>query len=198
MNLPKLLASRRRRPALSDRAREAEEQDTGQLAYLNWVAAAVSEYGWAVSGNHGDGKTPPWAYSVGMWLTCQRPTWQSPELIICGLPLESAASIINAIGARVTDGADIAPGVVLNDVCRAPLTFRPVDLSWRTSGLLSVSDSFYGMVRPPYLQVVWPDTNDCFPGDPGFEHGFDGVQPLLWLPRDDNPPSRWTRLDQTS
>jgi len=39
---------------------------------------------------------------------------------------------------------------------------------------------------------VWPDKNDCFPGDPGFQQSFDGMQPLLWLPRDDNPPSRWT------
>jgi hypothetical protein len=22
------------------------------------------------------------------------------------------------------------------------------------------------------------------------------MQPLLWLPRDDNPPSPWTRLDE--
>jgi hypothetical protein len=190
MNLPKLL-SRRRRPAWSDRATEAEEPDPGQLAYLNWVATTVSEYGWAVSGNRGDDHTPPWAYSVGIWLNSQ-----GPELIVCGLPLEHAASIINAIGARVADGTDIGPGAVLDDVCQAPLSFRPVEVSWRTSGLLSASDAFYGMVRPPYLQVVWPDKNDCFPGDLGFQRGFDGMQPLLWLPRDDNPPSRWTRLDQ--
>ena len=190
MNLPKLLSGRRRRPAWSDRATEAEEPDHGKHAYLNWVAATVSEYGWAVSGNRGGDQIPPWAYSVGIWLNSQ-----GPELILCGLPLENAASIINAIGARVADGADIAPGVVLDDVCRAPLTLRPVDMSWRTSGLLSISDSFYGMVRPPYLQVVWPDKNDCFPGDPGFQQGFDSLQPLLWLPRDDNPPSRWTRLN---
>jgi hypothetical protein len=194
MNIPKLLSGRRRRPAWSDRATEAEEQQNpSQHAYLNWVAATVSEYGWAVSGNRGDAQAPPWAYSVGIWLNSQ-----GPELIVCGLPLENAASIINAIGARVADGADIAPGVVLDDVCRAPLTFRPVDMSWRTSGLMSASDSFYGMVRPPYLQVVWPDRNDCFPGDPGFQQGFDGIQPLLWLPRDDNPPSRWTRLDNAA
>jgi len=152
MNLPKLLSGRRRRPAWSDRATEAEEPASGKHSYLNWVAATVSEYGWAVSGNRGDDQVPPWAYSVGIWLNSQ-----GPELIVCGLPLENAASIINAIGARVADGADISPGVVLDDVCRAPLTFRPVDMSWRTSGLLSISDSFYGMVRPPYLQVVWPD-----------------------------------------
>jgi hypothetical protein len=193
MNLPKLLSGRRRRPAWSDRATEAEEQTPSHTAYLNWVAATVSEYGWAVSGSRGDDQAPPWAYSVGLWLNSQ-----GPELIVCGLPLENAASIINAIGARVADGADIGPGVVLDDVCQAPLSFRPVDLSWRTSGLLAASDAFYGMVRPPYLQVVWPDQNDRFPGEPGFGLGYEGWQPLLWLPRDDNPPSPWTQLAQAA
>ena len=193
MNLPKRLSARRNRTECPEHVKDAAEPDPGEVDHLNWVAATVGEYGWAVSGSRADRKEPPWAYSIGMWLTCQ-----VPELILCGLPVQGAASIINAIGARAADGVDITPETVLDDVCPTPLAFRPVDLSWRTSGLLAISDSFYGMVRPPYLQVVWPDRNDCFPGDPGFQPGFDGMQPLLWLPRDDNPPSRWTRLDQAA
>jgi hypothetical protein len=159
---------------------------------MSWVAATVGEHGWAISGRHGDEAAPPWAYSVGMWLTCQ-----GPELVLCGLPVENAASIINAIGVRVADGADLSPGDVVDDVCPAPLTLRPVDDSWRaSSGLLGISDTFYGMVRPPYLQVVWPDKNGRFPWEQGFQAAFDRMQPLLWLHRDDNPPSPWTRLDQ--
>ena len=30
----------------------------------------------------------------------------------------------------------------------------------------------------------------------GFAATYDRMQPLLWMPRDDNPPSAWTRLDQ--
>ena len=71
---------------------------------MSWVAATVGEHGWAISGRHGDEAAPPWAYSVGMWLTCQ-----GPELVLCGLPVENAASIINAIGVRVADGAGLLP-----------------------------------------------------------------------------------------
>jgi hypothetical protein len=195
MNLPKRRPGRRRpvqcTGGTDTHATRGDDQATDQLAYLNWVAATVGEYGWAISGSHGDGQAPPWAYSVGVWLTCQ-----GPELVLCGLPLESAAGVINAISTRIADGADISAGAVLEDVCPAPLAIRPVEASWRSGGLLATSDTFYGMVRPPYLQVVWSDTDGRFPWDAGFHPGYRGWQPLLWLPRDDNPPSPWTRLRQ--
>ncbi len=195
MNLPKRHSRHRSEPARSGCAGEAgdraEDGGTGRAAYLSWVASTVGEYGWAVSGIHGKGGMPSWAYSVGMWLTCQ-----SVELVICGAPVENAASIINAIGARIADGADFGPDDVLADVCPARLTFRPVEVSWRTTGLLAASDAFYGMVRPPYLQVVWADPEGRFPWEPGFQAAFEGWQPWLWMPREDNPPSAWTRLGQ--
>ncbi len=193
MNLSNRLPGRRRRVESAERAGEAGRRapDADQQAYLNWVATTVGEYGWAISGSHGDDQSPPWAYSVGMWLRCQ-----APELVLCGLPLENAAAIINAIGARASDGATFSPGDVIDDVCSAPLAIRAVDASWRRTGLLSTSDAFYGMVRPPYLQVVWSDQQDSFPWEQRFDPCFQGRQPLLWLPRDDNPPSAWTRRHQ--
>jgi hypothetical protein len=185
MNLPKRLTGRRNRPQCQDHERADE-----QPQYMSWVATTVGEHGWAISGRHGDRHAPPWAYSVGMWLSAQ-----VPELIICGLPVENGASLINAIGARICEGAEFTPDDVLNDACPAALTFRPVHVSWRERGLLPASDRFYGMVRPPYLQVVWSDKEGRFPGEAGFSPAFEPMQPLLWLPRADNPPSPWTRLE---
>jgi hypothetical protein len=192
MNLPKRLSGRRNRTEYPGQAAGAAEPDPGQLAHLNWVAATVGEYGWAVSGSRAEGRVPPWAYSIGMWLTCQ-----VPELLLCGVPVESAATIINAIGARAADGAEITPETVLDDVGPTPVAFRPVELSWRQTRLLTISDAFYGMVRVPYLQVVWSDPDGRFPWERGFPRGLERRQPMLWLPRDDNPPSPWTRLDQS-
>jgi hypothetical protein len=194
MNLPRRISGRRSGPGCPGHAPGADEpdRDPEQAEYLGWVAATVGEHGWAISGRHGDETAPPWAYSVGLWLTCQ-----APELVVCGLPVESGAAIINAIGARIADGADFGPDDVLDDICPAPLALRPVELSWRsTAGLLGISNVFYGMVRPPYFQVVWSDQAGRFPGEPDFQPALEGRQPLLWLPRDDNPPSPWTRLDR--
>jgi len=194
--LPKRLTGRtaKTEPECPGQPEQADgaDRDAEHAAYMSWVAATVGEHGWAVSGRHGDKAAPPWAYSVGMWLSCQ-----VPELVLCGLPVGNGAAIINAIGARIADGAEYCPGDLLDDICPAPLALRPVESSWRkTDGLLGISNAFYGMVRPPYLQVVWSDRSGKFPWDQGFRRELDRMQPLLWLPRDDNPPSPWTRLDQ--
>ena len=151
MNLPKRLSARRNRTEYPGHGKDAAGPDPGEVDHLNWVAATVGEYGWAVSGSRADRKAPPWAYSIGMWLTCQ-----VPELILCGLPVEDAASIINAIGARAADGVEITPETVLDDVCPTPIAFRPVDLSWRKSRLLTISDSLlrHGQGAVPAGRVV--------------------------------------------
>ena len=189
MNVPKRHSGRRPDPARSGSAKEAAGADPEHLAYMNWITGKIGEHGWAVPGVEGTGPVPPWGYSVGMWLTCQ-----TAELVVCGAPVRNARGIINAIGDRIADGAEFGPDDELDDICPARLILRPVDLSWRATGMFEVSDEFYGFVRPPYLQVVWADKNGRFPWEPRFQTCFGGLQPLLWLPRDDNPPTPWTRL----
>jgi hypothetical protein len=52
--------------------------------------------------------------------------------------------------------------------------------------------------RTPPEDHHWSHRQDRLgnlPWEPGFEDRFDGLQPLLWLPRDDHPPGAWTRID---
>jgi len=75
MNLPRRLSGRKTRLECPGRPKEADgaDRDCEHAAYMSWVAATVGEHGWAISGRHGDEAAPPWAYSVGMWLSCQVP-----------------------------------------------------------------------------------------------------------------------------
>jgi hypothetical protein len=154
------------------------------------IADRVRRVGWAVPAVFGDETGPAWVYTVGIWHSCG-----GPELAMFGGPVEGMTQIVNLIGQRIADGGMVAAGEQVEDVCGYPLAIRPVHQSWRMTSMFAVSDSFYGWVRPPYLQVVWPDRGSRFPWERGFDAGFREDQPLLWLPRDDHPPGHWTRID---
>jgi hypothetical protein len=193
MNLPERHSARRRHHECPDCAQEADGADADHLAYMNGVAGEVSEHGWAIPGIFDNDGLPPWAYSVGLWLSSQ-----FPELVICGAPMENMRAIVDSIATRVSEGEEIGPDDVIDDICPARLILRPVHVSWRTTGMFEVADEFYGFVRPPYLQVVWADRNGRYPWEPRFQSTFADSQPILWLPRDDNPPGPWSRIDASA
>ena len=182
-------------PPRRRRAKECEALAEGvgldPEACMQAVAEDIRTVGWSVAAVLGDEIAPPWAYTVGLWLS-----HQGPELTMFGLPVEHMTVILNSIGERIANGAPIEPGDRIDGICPCSLAIRPVHETWRTTSMFAVSDRYHGYVRPPYLQVVWPDRRDRFPGDPGFQFKYEGRQPLLWLPRDDNPPGVWTRIDQ--
>ena len=168
-----------------------EGADLDPQACMQAVAEDIRTVGWSVSAVLGDEIAPPWAYTVGLWLS-----HQGPELTMFGLPVEHMTVILNSIGERIAHGAPIEAGDRIDGICPCSLAIRPVHESWRMTSMFAVSDRYHGYVRPPYLQVVWPDRRDRYPGDAGFQFKYEGRQPLLWLPRDDNPPGVWTRIDQ--
>ena len=169
----------------------AEGIDLDPEACMQAVADDIRTVGWSVSAVLGDEIAPPWAYTIGLWLS-----HQGPELTMFGLPVEHMTIILNSVGERIASGAVIEAGDEIDGICPCSLAVRPVRTSWRSTTLFAVSDRYYGYVRPACLQVVWPDRRGRFPGDPGFQARYEGRQPMLWLPREDHPPGVWTRIDQ--
>jgi hypothetical protein len=153
----------------------AEGIDLDPEACMQAVADDIHAVGWSVSGVLGDEIAPPWAYTIGLWLS-----HQGPELTMFGLPVEHMTVILNSIGERIANGAVIEAGDELDGICPCSLAIRPVRSSWRSTTLFT----------------VWPDRKGRFPGDPGFQPRYEGRQPMLWLPREDHPPGVWTRIDQ--
>ena len=169
---------------------DGEPADLGTDAYMESITGHVERMGWAVPAVYGDEHGPAWAYSVGIWHT-----HAGPELAMFGGPVEGMSEVINAIGSKIAEGVAVEAGDTIRDVCPYPLSIRPVHQSWRLTSMFAVSDLFYGYVRPAYLQIVWPDRRGRFPAERGFEPAFEDHQPLLWLPRDDHPPSVWSSID---
>src|ERR1700678_3348475 len=189
--------SRRRRahpPEERCRCAECEGLDGGTSfdpeACIEAVADDIRAVGWLVSAVLGDEIAPPWAYTVGLWLS-----HQGPELTMYGLPVEHMTVILNSIADRIANGAVLEAGDQLDCLCPGSLVVRPVHSSWRMTSLFAVSDRYYGYVRPPYLQVVWPDRKDRYPGDPGFQFRYEGRQSTLWMPREDYSPGVGSRID---
>jgi hypothetical protein len=60
------------------------------------IADDIATVGWSVSAVLGDEIAPPWAYTVGLWLS-----HQGPELTMYGLPVEHMTVILNSIGDRI-------------------------------------------------------------------------------------------------
>jgi Domain of unknown function (DUF4262) len=192
-------ARRRRGNLQGQRCRCAECQALAEAiapdpeACMRAVADDIRSVGWSVSAVLGDEIAPPWAYTIGLWLS-----HSGPELAMFGLPVEHLTVILNAAGERIADGEAVAAADRLDGICPCSLELRPVHASWRTTSMFAISDRYHGYVRPAILQVVWPDRKGRYPGDPGFQARYEGRQPMLWLPRDDHPPGVWTRIDQLS
>lgn len=163
------------------------ERRQGADVPMHEVAEEVSLVGWAVQAASGSNVTSPWAYTVGLWAS-----HQAPELVVTGLPTGQMIAILHAVAERIADGTHVTVATAIDGICPSPLTVRPVHASWRETSVFSVSDHYYGYVRPRYLQLVWPDKRGRYPGQPGFS----GRQPMLWLPVEDHPAGGWARLDQ--
>jgi hypothetical protein len=117
---------------------------------------------------------PTFAYTVGL----QR-LFKHPELILVGLPHETAGGILNLIGERIRagerfDGGSIVEGVLQNDIA---LRLRAVTSREAYREHVGYALWFYGGDWFPLLQCLWPDKGARYPGDDGF--ALNDLQPLL-------------------
>lgn len=163
-----------------------DNESGGAGWYDQQVAAHVEQFGWHVTGVLGDGRSPGWAYTVGLWHAHRQ-----PEIIVCGLSMQSAHGGLHRAASGLRDGEPIrSDGTV--DWLPGGAALRPVDASWAPD-MLCTAVSFY-RAAPPTMQLVWPDDRGRFPWDRGVATRCRTNQPMLWLPKADNPPDHWTQL----
>jgi len=111
------------------------------------------------------------SYTIGIFDTCGR-----PEVITVGLSVETAGYLLNESARRLRDGIDLTAGRHRDIVGEVECEFRPVDPGW-VKHVMNWAVWYYGGDDFPVLQAVYPDLENRFPGEPGFDKDFE--QPLL-------------------
>ena len=114
---------------------------------------------------------PGWSYTVGVYDTCGK-----PEVITVGLYEETAHFLLNEAVNRLRIGVNLALGRHREMVGEVECEFRPVDPKW-VKHLMGWAVWYYEGVEIPVLQAVYPDRENRFPEELGFDQGFE--QPLL-------------------
>lgn len=98
------------------------------------------------------GTRPPIAYTVGLY------GFGHPEVVIVGLCIDTAATVLNDLGERIRHGRSLAPGDVLSFNC---WPHRMHLVEFRDDGdvpVLTSAQRFYQRTQAdpvPALQAVW-------------------------------------------
>ena len=139
------------------------------------VQEDIERFGWHVALVPGEGETPGWAWTLGLF-----ERFEHPELAIFGMPLEDMHRVLNLLGLRVKRGLRLGDGARVAGIFQGyALALRQVDARW--------VDPFFGNVAwhyeradVPLLQVLWPDPQGRFPWEDDFDPAWRREQPLLF------------------
>jgi hypothetical protein len=137
------------------------------------TAAMVRRYGWfiqyvlgsPVDPGHGSDRVdgPPFAYTVGLF------GLDHAELLIFGVPEETAAGVLNTLGKRIRAGAVLLPGqpVTFDDW---PHRIIPEEVP-NPDEIVFAANRFYHLpdgYSVPVLQLSYDDKAGRFPWETGY------------------------------
>jgi len=148
------------------------------------LASIVADHGWAVMKVAAETDSPFFAYSIGLYRT-----FRHAEIIVLGLPSETAHQLINDVGEAVRGGTAVAAGQTSDAFLEGfACTFRRVP-PHQYRAYLGHGIRYYGTEAFPVLQLVYPDCRGRWPWEPGVSPEFLANQPILA----DEPEPPWAR-----
>ena len=135
----------------------------------------VAKFGWhVVAVLPGADGAPEYSFSVGFY-----ETYKHAELVIFGLPMESAHGIIGTCLERLEEGAFFEAGQVRSDILKNhSIAVLPVHRTFYRD-YLGTAIGFYDRLDFPALQLVWPDKSNHFPWEPAYDSSYAGLQVIL-------------------
>ena len=147
------------------RAGDLNEHDEGTISNIEKFGCSV------VSVKSDGGRAFGWSYTIGVFDTCGK-----PDLIAVGLDPKVAHSCLNEAVRRQRTGNDLTQGRQNDLIGNVDCEFRPVDPKW-VKHLMNWANWYYGRSDYPVLQAIYPDLQNRFSEDNGFNTHFE--QPLM-------------------
>lgn len=138
------------------------------------IRETIKEYGWYVALFESDDYLPSFAYTIGLYKT-----YNHPEIIAFGLSADVLGSLLNVVGESVKSGVKIETNKIYKDfIENSSLQFLPV-LKEHYSEYLGYGSAYYGNRDYPVIQMVWPDKEEKYPWEKGFNEDWLYLQKLL-------------------
>jgi hypothetical protein len=141
------------------------------------VREKVDEHGWFVmqvmAGEEPD--EPAFAYTIGL-----HSSYGHPELIIVGLRIDLMLALLNVCGNRIKAGERLPVDEPFDRVLDGyPVCLRTVFTAESRREHVGYATWFHGGDDFRLLQLVWPDKQGRFPGEPDAAPIMATQQPLL-------------------
>jgi hypothetical protein len=125
---------------------------------------------------------PGWSFTLGVYDTTGK-----PEVIAVGLKQDTAQYLLNQAAKLLRHGVDLTQGRHKDLIGNVECEFRSVDPKW-SKHLMGWTTWYYGGEEYPVLQAVYPDLQNRFPEDDGFDARF--ARPLM------QPNAPMTRVEE--
>lgn len=137
-----------------------------------WAIGQIEEHGCALISVGSDCEEDfDWTYSLGIYDTCAQ-----PELITVSLPFTTAKFCLNEAARRLRSGAHVTRERQKELIANVDCELRIVAPKW-VERLMNFANWFNGSADYPVLQIIYPDLQNRFQWEEGFESRF--IQPLL-------------------
>lgn len=134
----------------------------------------IATYGWHVVHILGEDDLPPYSYTVGLYAT-----FQKPEIILLGLPHETAHELLSLMVERLRQGDTFTSGEPTHGLIKGhPCIFMPVDTE-HYHHYVGCARWYYEGNDFPLLQCCWPFKDGHMPWENGISAETTVTQPFL-------------------
>lgn len=138
------------------------------------LLANVRDDGWHIVMIPEDAETPGWCFTVGL-----EHTFGHPELVVFGLPLNTAHALLTIGCTAIRNGERFEPDVACPQfLAEFACVFRSVRRQWH-GAFLGYAAWFNGVSAWTALQLFWPDRSGKLPWQDGAAEWLGKQQPLL-------------------